>query len=152
MTNLTASPPTGTPSPSDAFSAALNALVGNAAARLERTVSGWADKLDGVTEKATSTEAVTRLADEGLDELAESGGATSAAGAKGAQAGIHGKNPAWAAVKSAWQAGTPVVRAAIITASASAVLLLVLSPALLLVFLLSLLVLAAVRRARRAKP
>ena len=74
------------------------------------------------------------------------------AGAEGIKASLHGKNPVWAAIKGAWQAGTPVVRAAIIAAAASAILLLLLSPVLLLVFLVSLLIIAAVHRARAGKP
>ena len=87
----------------------------------------------------------------GLDNLAEGGGAKKQAVAKGVKAGLHGKNPFWAALKGAWQGGTPVVRAAIIAALASTILLLLLSPVLLVVFLLSLLIIAAVHRARAAK-
>ena len=83
--------------------------------------------------------------------MGEGGGATRKAGAEGVKASLHGKNPVWAAVKGAWEAGTPVVRAAIVAAVVSAVLLLLLSPVLLLVFLLSLLVIAAVHQARGAK-
>ena len=125
-------------SPAGAFTSVLNAAVGSAAAKLEQEVGGWADKLGGV-------------ADEGLDELAEGGGAKKKAGAEGVKAGLHGKNPILAAIKGAWQAGTSVVRAAIVAAVASAILLLLLSPVLLLVFLLSLLIIAAVHRVRAAK-
>ena len=123
--------------PAGAFASVLNAVVGTAAAKLEEKVVGWADRLDGVAEA-------------GVDELAEGGGAKQAAGAEAAKAGLRGRNPVWAAVKGAWQAGTPVVRAAIVTALVAAILLLLLSPVLLLVFLLSLLVIAAVHRARAA--
>lgn len=74
------------------------------------------------------------------------------AGAEGVKATLHGRNPVRAAIKGAWQAGTPVVRAAIIAAVASVILLLALSPVLLLIFLVSLLILAAVHRARASKP
>ena len=126
-------------SPAGAFTSVLNAAVGLAAAKLEQKVVVWADKLSG------------GVVDEGLDELAQGGGAKQRAGAEGVKAGLHGKNPIWAAIKGAWKAGTPFVKAAIIAAVASAVLLLLLSPVLLLVFLLSLLIIAAVHRARRAK-
>jgi len=135
--------------PAGAFTSVLNAAVGLAAAKLEQKVVGWAGKLSGAGGDAAG--GLTALADQGLDELAESGGAKQRAGAEGVKAGLHGKNPVWAAIKGAWKAGTPVVRAAIIAAVASVILLLLLSPVLLLVFLLSLLVVAAVHRARTAK-
>ena len=137
-------------SPAGAFASVLNAAVGSAAATMERKVVGWADKLDGVGD-GDSSGGLAGLADEGLDELAEGGGAKEKAGAEGVKAGLHGKNPVWAAIKGAWQAGTPVVRAAIISAVAAAILLLLLSPVLLVVFLLSLLIIAAVHRIRSAK-
>ncbi len=138
-------------SPAGAFTSVLNAAVGSAAAKLEQKVVMWADKLNGVAGGGDSLGGLAALADEGLDELAEGGGAKEKAGAEGVKAGMHGKNPIWAAIKGAWQAGTPVVRAAIIAAVASAILLLLLSPVLLVVFLLSLLIVAAVHRARAAK-
>jgi len=138
--------------PAGAFTSVLNAVVGSAAAKLEQKVATWADKLDGVAGGGGPSEGLVALADAGLDELAEGGGATEKAGVEGVKAGLHGRNPVWAAVKGAWQAGTPVVRAAIVAAIASAILLLLLSPVLLLVFLVSLLIIAAVHRARRAKP
>jgi hypothetical protein len=138
-------------SPAGAFTAVLHAAVGSAAAKLEREIGGWVDKLNGVASGSPSSGGLAALADEGLDELAEGGGAKEKAGAEGLKAGLHGRNPVWAAIKGAWQAGTPVVRAAIIAAVASAILLLLLSPVLLLVFLLSLLIIAAVHRVRAAK-
>ncbi|MGZ4248771.1 MAG: hypothetical protein ACXVUE_10760 [Solirubrobacteraceae bacterium] len=138
-------------SPAGAFASVLNAAVGSAAAKLEQKVVVWADRLNGVAAGGDSSGGLAALADEGLDELAEGGGAKQKAGAEGVKAGLHGKNPVWAAIKGAWQAGTPIVRAAIIAAVASAFLLLLLSPVLLLVFLLSLLIIAAVHRARAAK-
>jgi hypothetical protein len=138
-------------SPGGAFSSALSAAVGIAATKLERKVDVWADKLNGVGGGGDSSGGLADLADEGLDELAEGGGAAEKAGAEGAKAALHGKNPIWAAIKGAWESGTPVVRAAIIAAAAAAILLLLLSPVLLLVFLLSLLIIAAVHRARAAK-
>ena len=137
--------------PANAFTTVLNAAVGSAAARLEQKVDVWADRLNGVAGGGDSSGGLAALADNGLDDLAEGGGAKKQAAAKGVKAGLHGKNPFWAAVKGAWQGGTPVVRAAIIAALASTILLLLLSPVLLVVFLLSLLIIAAVHRARAAK-
>ncbi|HET6627310.1 MAG TPA: hypothetical protein VFG63_13050 [Nocardioidaceae bacterium] len=138
-------------SPAGAFTAVLNAAVGTAAAKLEQKVAVWADKLNGVAGGGGSSGGLAALADEGLDELAEGGGAMETAGAEGVKAGLHGKNPIWAAIKGAWQTGTPVVRAAIIAAVVSAILLLLLSPVLLVVFLLSLLIVAAVHRVRASQ-
>ena len=101
--------------------------------------------------RSDSPGGLAALADKGLDDLAEGGSAKKQAMAKGVKAGLHGKNPFWAAIKGAWKAGTPAVRAAIISAVVSAILLLLLSPVLLIVFLLSLLIIAAVHRARAAK-
>lgn len=137
-------------SPSGVFTSILSAAVGVAAAKLERKVVVWTDKLQGVAGGGDSSGGLTRLADKGLDELGE-GGAAEKVGAEAVKAGLHGKNPVWAAMNGAWQSGTPVVRAAIITAAASVVLLLLLSPVLGVVFLLSLLIIAAVHRARAAK-
>jgi hypothetical protein len=124
-----------------AFTSVLDALVGSAAAKVEQKAASWADKGNGAA-----------LADKGLDELAAGSGAKERAGAEAVKAGLHGKNPVWAAIKGAWQAGTPVVRAAVIAALTSAILLLLLSPVPLIVFLVSLLIIAAVHRARAAKP
>jgi hypothetical protein len=137
--------------PAGAFTSVLNAAVGSAAAKLEQKVVVWADKLNGVAGVGDSSGGLVALAEDGLDELAEGGGAKAKAGAEGVKAGLHGKNPVWATVKGAWQAGTPVVRAAVVAAAASAILLLLLSPVLLVVFLLSLLIISAVHRARAAK-
>ena len=137
-------------SPAGVFNSVLNAAVGSAAAKLEQRVVAWTDKLNGVGSRGGSSE-LAQLADEGLDDVAEGGGARLTAGAAGVKAGMHGKSPVWAAIKGAWRGGTPVVRAAIVAAVASAALLLVLSPVLSLVFLLSLLVIAAVQKARAAK-
>jgi hypothetical protein len=128
----------------------LSAAVGSAATKLEQRVDGWADRLNSVAGRGSPSRGLTALADEGLDDLAEGGGAKQQAGARGVQAGLHGKNPFWAALKGAWQGGTPVVRAAIVAALASTILLLLLSPVLVLVFLLSLLIIVAVHRARVA--
>ena len=116
-------------SPAGAFTSILNAAVGNAAASLEQKAAGWADKLDGIA----------------------GGGTKEKAGAAGVKAVVRGKNPVWAVIKGAWQAGTPAVRAAIIASVVSVILLLLLSPVLLLVFLLGLLIAAAVHRARAAR-
>ena len=107
--------------PANAFTTVLNAAVGSAAARLEQKVDVWADRLNGVAGGGDSSGGPSALADNGLDTLAEGGGAKTQAVAKGVKAGLHGRNPFWAAVKGAWQGGTPVVRAAIIAALASAI-------------------------------
>jgi hypothetical protein len=141
----------GADSPAGVFTSVLNAAVGSAAAGMERRVVAWTDKLNGVASGSGGSGGLAELADAGLDDLAEGGGAKQTAGAAGVKAGMHGKNPFWAAVKGAWRGGTPVVRAAIVAAIVSTILLLVLSPVLLLVFLLSLLIIAAVQRARAAR-
>jgi len=87
----------------------------------------------------------------GLDGGADGGGAAQNAAAEGVKAHWQGNNPIWAAVHGAWQSGTPAVRAAIVTAAASAILLVAVSPVLCLVFLLSLVVIAAIHRAAHAK-
>ena len=138
-------------SPATAFTTVLNAAVGSAAAKLEQKVDVWADRLNGVAAGGDSSGGPAALADKGLDDLAEGGSAKKQAVAKGVKAGLHGKNPFWAAIKGAWQGGTPAVRAAIIAAFASTILLLLLSPVLLVVFLLSLLIIAAVHRTRAPK-
>jgi hypothetical protein len=135
------------PGAAGAFTSVLNAAVGTATAVLEQKVVRWTDKLTGVA----GGDGLAALADAGLDGLAEGGGAKEKAGVEGAKAALHGKNPIRAAIKGAWQVGTPVVRAAIVAAVASAILLMLLSPVLLVVFLLSLLIIAAVRRARATK-
>jgi len=138
-------------SPAGAFTSVLNAAVGSASAKLEQRVGGWADKLNDVATGGDASGGLPALADKGLDELSEGGGAKQKAGAEGVKAGLHGKNPVWAAIKGAWQGGTPVVRAAIVAAIVSVILLLLLSPVLLVVFLLSLLIIAAVQRVRAVK-
>jgi hypothetical protein len=136
-------------SPAGVFNSVLNAAVGSAAAKLEQRVVAWTDKLNGVGSRGGSSE-LAQLADEGLDDVAEGGGARLTAGAAGVKAGMHGKNPFWAAIKGAWRGGTPAAQAAIVAAAASAILLLLVSPVLLLVYLFSLLIIAAVHRARSA--
>jgi hypothetical protein len=137
--------------PAEAFTSVLNAAVGGAAAKLERTTAAWTDKLNGIGGSDDSSDVLTGLADDGLDGVAEAGGVTESAGAEGVKARLHGRNPVWAAIKGAWRAGTPVVKAAIVAAVVATILLLLLSPVLLVVFLLSLLIIAAVYRARAAK-
>jgi hypothetical protein len=73
------------------------------------------------------------------------------AGAEGVKAHVHGKNPAWAVIRGLWHAGTPAVRAAVVTSAVAAVLLLLVSPVLLVVYLLSWLVIAAVCRSRATR-
>jgi hypothetical protein len=137
--------------PAGAFTSVLNAAVGSAATKMEQRVVSWTDKLNGIATGGGASSGVTELADAGLDDLGEGGGAKQTAGAAGVKASMHGKSPFWAAVKGAWRGGTPVVRAAIVAALVATILLLLVSPVLLLVFLLSLLVIAAVQRARAAK-
>ncbi len=120
-----------TDSAAGAFTSVVNAAVGGAAGKLDQQFSAWTDKLNGIAS-------------------GDGGSAKQSAGAAGAKAHLRGKNPFWAAVKGAWSGGTPVVRAAIVSAIVATILLLVVSPVLLLVFLLSLLVIAAVHRARTA--
>ena len=87
----------------------------------------------------------------GLDEITGDGSATQHAVTQGGVASVRGKNPFWAALQGAWSGGGAAVKAAIVAGFVGALLLLVLSPVLLLVFLLSLLVIAAVERARSAR-
>jgi hypothetical protein len=125
----------------------LDAALGNAAANLERKAVTWTDRLNRIAD-GSGPQGSGGLADDLLDDASEGGGAKSKAATEGVKAGLHGKNPVWAAVKGAWQGGTPKVRAAIVTSVVAVILLLVLSPVLLIVFLLSLLIIAAVHRAR----
>jgi len=137
------------PSPSGAFSSILNTAVGIAAAKLERKITAWTDKLNGVAQDGhgdgDSTEVLRPLAEEGLDQIGEAG-TPEKIGAEGVKAKLEGKNPVMGALKGAWQSGTPVIRAAIITAAVGAVVLLLVSPVLLVVFALALLVTAATHR------
>jgi hypothetical protein len=142
---------TGSPTPAQAFGVVLDAAVGTVAAKLERKTAGWIDKLSAVVTNSHSTAAIEGLTDAGLDAVAESGGVAQRAGAEGVKAHVHGKNPAWAAIRGVWHAGTPAVRAAVVTSVAAAVLLLLVSPVLLIVYLLSWLVIAAVCRSRAAR-
>ena len=112
-----------------AFAAVLDAAVGSAAARVDDQVTRWTDK---------------------LNRVAAGGGASQAAGASAVRARMQGRSPFKAAVKGLWDAGSPAVKAAVVTAVVATILLLLVSPVLLLVFLLALLVIAAVHRARRA--
>lgn len=134
--------------PAQAFSIVLDALVGTVAARLERKTAEWIDKLSAVVNKNVSSEAVLGLSDKGLDAVAGSGGAAQRGVAVGVKAHLHGRSPARAAIRGVWQAGTPAVRAAVVTSGVAAVLLLLLSPALLFVYLLSWLVITVLCRAR----
>jgi hypothetical protein len=139
------------PGPAQVFGLVIDAVVGTVAARLERKTADWIDRLSAVAGKKDSTEAVVGLADQGLDAVAESGGVAQRAGAEGVRARVHGGSPARAAIRSVWQAGTPAVRAAVVTSAVAAVVLLLLSPVLLVVYLLSWLVIAAVLRAQAAR-
>lgn len=137
-------------SPAEAFTSVLNAAVGSAAAKLDRKATTWTDQLNDIAGGQDTSAALTEMADEGLDEVADSGGVKTKAGAEGVRATLQGKNPIWAAIKGAWQASSPAVKAAIIASVVSVILLLLLSPVLSIVFLLSLLIIAAVHRARAA--
>jgi hypothetical protein len=128
-------------SPAGAFTSVLSAAIGTAAAKLERRVVRWVDKLNGVAGGDVA---------EGLAESV-GGGTAAKAGAEAIKSGLNGGNPLWAAIKETWRLGTPGVRAAMVAAAAGMILLLLLSPVLLLVFLLSLLIIAAVRQASAAK-
>lgn len=139
------------PGPAEAFGMVLDAAVGSVATKLERKTAGWIDKLNAVAGKNHSSDAMMGLTDEGLDAVGESGGMAQRAGAEGVKARMHGRSPAWAAIRSVWQTGTPAVRAAIVTSAVAAVVLLLLSPALLVVYLLSWLVIAAVYRLRATR-
>lgn len=147
-TEATKAEPVEDPSPGQAFGRALEDAVGAVATALARKAGALVDRLDAVADKGRVTEALTGLADEGLDAVAEAGGAAQRAVAEGVKAHLHGESPTRAAIRGAWQEGSPAVRAAIVTGAVGAVVLLLLSPALLLVYLLSWLVLAAVHRAR----
>jgi hypothetical protein len=136
--------------PAGMFTSVLNAGVSSAAVALEKKAAGWADRLTDIASGGNAREGLKSLADKGLSELADGGGAKQKASAEWVKAALHGKNQMWAAIKGAWQAGTPPVRAAIIAGFAAAILLLPLSPVPLLVFLLSLLILAVVQRVRTA--
>jgi hypothetical protein len=116
------------PTAGEAFSAVLGAALTRAATKVEHTVAGWSERLEGRTGQ----------------------GSVHAAGAQGLKAVLNGENPFWPAVRAAWQAGGPVVRAAIVTAVVAAGLLLLVSPVLAVVFLVALLVIAAAQRNRTA--
>ena len=139
------------PRPAQAFGIVLDALVGTVAARLERKTAEWIDKLSAVVDKNVTPEAVTGLTDRGLDAVGGSGGAAQRGVAEGVKAHVHGRSAARAAIRGVWQAGTPAVRAAVVTSGVAALVLLLLSPALLLVYLLTWLVIAALDRARRTR-
>src|SRR6478735_8322474 len=104
------------PSPGGAFASVLNAAVQSTAGSLEQTVGSWVDKLNDVAGGGDPPDELVSLADEGIDHMAEGGGTQAKAGAAGLKAKLEGRNPFRAAVAGAWRAGTPVVRAAIISA------------------------------------
>jgi hypothetical protein len=135
------------------LSDAWNSALEGATAKLSSKVDEWTDRLNDVaagTAKNVSSE-IGHQAAKGLDEIADDGSAKQQAVAAGVVAGVRGKNPLWAALKGAWSGGSVTVKAAIVAVVLGVVLLLVLSPVLLLVFLLSILVIAAVAKARSAK-
>ena len=80
-------------SPAGAFTSVLNAAVGSAAAKLERRAVIWTDKLNGITRGDNSSGGLAALADEGLDALAEGGGAKEKAGAEGIKVGTRSGQP-----------------------------------------------------------
>jgi hypothetical protein len=134
--------------PAGVFTSVLNAGVSSAAVVLEKKAAGWADRLTDIASGGNAREGLKSRADTGLGELADGGGAKQKATAEWIKAALHGKNQMWAAIKGAWQGGTPVVRAAIIAGFAAAILLLPVSAVPLLVFLVSLLILTVVQRVR----
>jgi hypothetical protein len=117
-------PATTSTTAAGAFTTVLNAAVGSAASSLDRQVTRWTDKLNGIASDPASAGAV--------------------------RAGLRGENPVRGAIKGAWRDGSSAVRAAVVTAVVATIVLLLVSPVLLLAFLLSLLVIAAVHRARAA--
>ena len=147
MTATTSSPRTATPvsSPGGAFGGIMSTAIGVVSTK----VDDWANRLEavGAGESGAATDAVDDVA----DDLAEGGGAKRQAGVRGVQAGLEGKNPVLAAIRGAWAGGGTLVRAAVIAAGVSVVLLLVISPVPLLAFLLSALIIAAVAKARSAR-
>ena len=138
-------------SPSQAFGLVLDTAVTVVAAKLERKAAGWIDKLSAVAGSKASERTVLELADRGLDAVAESGGLAQRAGAAGAKAHLHGERPTSAALRSVWHAGTPAVKAAILTSAVAAVVLLAVSPVLLVVYLLIWIAIAAVQRSRSGR-
>ena len=153
--NATATTPTNdvdaARGPGGAFATVLNAAVQSAANSVEQTVGSWTDKLKSVASGDDPSDELVSLADEGIDKVTKGGGAKEKAGAEGLKAKLEGRNPFKAAVAGAWEAGTPVVRAAIVSAVVAVILLLLTSPVLLVVFLLSLLIIAAVQRVRASR-
>ena len=144
MTSSTQARTTTQSSPGAAFSAVMS----TAAEVLASKVDDWTDKLNGVAEGAGDpTARVAGVA----DRLAEGGTAQRQAVVRGVQAGLLGKNPVWAAIKGAWKGGGTAVKVAVVAAAVSLVLLLLLSPVLLLALLVSVLIVAAVHKARPAK-
>jgi hypothetical protein len=89
--------------------------------------------------------------DDVADDVAEGGDARTQAGVRGVQAGLHGTNPVWAAIKGAWTGGGPGVRTAIVVAGVAVILLLALSPVLLVVLLVTLPIVVLVSKARSAR-
>jgi len=145
VTATTVDTPAAGTSPSSAgaaFSGVLTTAIGVAAAK----VDDWSTRLEGVVTGGTGD--ASGVVDDLADDVADGGGARQQAGARGLQAGLQGKNPVWAAIKGAWSGGGTLVRAAVVAAGVSLLVLALLSPVLLLVFLLSALVIEAVSRAR----
>lgn len=155
MTNdTTATDSTSTTSgPAAAFTEVMSTALEFVATKVSQKADDWTDKLNGVASAGIEDagEGLADVAGEGVDELAEGGGAKQQAAVKGAQAAMQGQNPVWAAIKGAWSGGSPKVKAAIVTAVVALVLLLVLSPVLLLVLLITLLIVAIVMKARSPK-
>lgn len=153
MTMLLAGPSGGRSRGAGQLGEVLNGALGSAAARLSGKVDDWTDRLDDVASGAAKnvSSGLGAHAVNGLDEISGDGSAKQQAVAKGVVASVRGKNPLWAALKGAWSGGNAAVKAAIVAALVGALLLLVLSPVLLLVFLVSLLILAAVAKARSAR-
>ena len=118
-------------SPGAAFAGIMSTAVGYVAAKATRQTDEWASSLTAVAEAG-----------------GWGGGAREQAALRAAEAHGQGRNPVWAAIKGTWSGGGAKIRAAIVTAVVSLVVLALVSPVLLLVYLLSLLVIAAVMKAR----
>ena len=147
----TATAASTTASPGAAFRNVMTTALEFAAAKVSQKADNWTESLNDVAGGGALGDASADLAGEGLDEVADGGGAKQQAGLKGAQAGLQGKNPVWGAIKGAWSGGGAKVKAAIVAAVVALVLLLVLSPVLLIVLLLTVLIVMIVAKARSPK-
>ena len=113
-------------------------------ATLEFANSKVAQKADDITEDLKD---VGEDVEGDLDDIAASGGAVEQAGYEGVKAGLHGKNPVWAAIMGAWAGASVKVR---IAAVLIVLLILLLAPVVLVLLLLGLLIAALVAAIRAA--